>query len=254
MRELFQYRELIKSFVIRDLKIMYKNSYLGFFWSFLNPLCRAVVFYIIFDKIFHVGIEHFVIYLLCAILAWMFFADSLNCATFSIVNNAGLIKKVYSPLEIYPLSSILTRIVNFLLSLVVLFLWILFCRIKLNFSLLYLPLIILIQLIFTIGIGFFLAAAYVFFRDLGHLLELILLVWFYFTPIFYKVEMVPIRFRFFYLLNPMAALITFYRDLLLYSRYPDLKLLGITTITSLISLVIGWSVFNFHSQRFAEEI
>ncbi len=254
MIELFKYRELIKNLVIKDLKLMYKNSSLGFFWSLLNPLLRTFVFYFVFTKIFHIGIEHFVVYLLCGILAWMFFASSLNQATTSIVNNASLIKKVYFPREIYPLSSTLSNLVNFLLALVVLFLWILFSGIKLNFSIIYLPLIILIQLIFTIGMGLLFSTIYVFIRDLGHLLELILLAWFYASPIFYQVSMVPSKIRHIYMLNPMAALITSYRDIFLYGRHPDLKLLGITTLTSIITLVIGWLLFSFHSKKFAEEI
>ncbi len=254
MIELFRYGELLKNLVIKDLKLTYKNSSLGFFWSLLSPLLRTLIFYVVFTKIFLINIEHYVIYLLSGILAWMFFANSLNFATRSIVDNSALIKKVYFPREIYPLSSTVAQLINFTLALAVLFLWVFFSGIDVGLPLLYLPLIIVLQLIFTVGIGLLFATIYVFTRDLGHLLELILMAWMYMTPIFYNVAMVPERFRQIYLLNPMAALITFYREIILYNRYPDLELLGITTLTTLIILIIGYSIFNHHSKRFAEEI
>jgi len=254
MLELFRYGELLKNLVIKDLKLTYKNSFLGFFWSLLSPLLRTLIFYVVFTKIFRIGIEHYVIYLLSGILAWMFFANSLNFATTSIVSNSALIKKVYFPREIYPVSSTFAQLINFALAMVVLFLWVIFSKIDMGLPLIYLPLIIVLQLILTVGVGLIFATIYVFVRDLGHLLELILMAWMYASPIFYNLDMVPERFRQIYLLNPMAALITFYRDIILYNRHPGLKLLGITSLTSLITLVIGWLIFNHYSKRFAEEI
>ena len=132
IKELFQYRELIKNFVIRDLKVMYKNSYLGFFWSLLSPFIRTLIFYLVFTKIFHIEIENFVIYLFCGFLAWTFFARSASIATKSIVGNTSLIQKVYFPREIFPLSIVLSQLIHFLLALVVLFLWILLSGINLT--------------------------------------------------------------------------------------------------------------------------
>ncbi|MFH2068539.1 MAG: ABC transporter permease [Candidatus Omnitrophota bacterium] len=254
MFELFHYGELLKNLVVKDLKLTYKNSFLGFFWSLLNPLLRTFIFYFVFTKIFRIGIEHYVIYLLSGILAWMFFANSLNFATRSIVDNSALIKKVYFPREIYPVSSTLAQLINFALALIILFLWVFFSKIDMGLSLIYLPLIIVLQLIFTIGVGLLFATIYVFVRDLGHLLELILMAWMYMTPIFYNVDMVPERFRQIYLLNPMAALLSFYRDIILYNHCPGLKLLAVTFLTSLFTLIIGWLIFNHYSKRFAEEI
>jgi len=254
IKELFEFRELIKNFVIRDLKVMYKNSYLGFFWSLLNPLARTFVFYLVFEKIFHIGIENFVVYLFCGFLMWMFFSRSVSFATTSIMNNASLIQKVYFPREILPLTCVLSQLIHFALALLVLFLWLLISKIKPTIYILFLPLIILLQFIFTLGVSFIFATANVFVRDIEHLMELILLVWFYATPIFYNVDRIPEKIRTIYLLNPTASLVTFYRNIFLYGKIPNFYFLTISFLISIFTLIMGWLYFQIQSKKFPEEI
>lgn len=254
IKELFQYRELIKSLVIKDIKIKYKNSYLGFFWSLLNPLCRTIVFYIIFGKVLHIDIENFIIYLFCGFLVWMFFSNSLSFASVSIVKNAPLIQNVYFPREVLPLSCVLSQLIHFFLAFLVLFFWVILLKIKITLFILYLPLIILLQFAFTLGVSFIFSTLNVFIRDIEHLMELILLVWFYATPIFYNVDSIPEKVRNIYLLNPTASLVTFYRDIILYNKKPDFNLLLSTTIVVFLVLIIGWLYFQSQAKKFPEEI
>ena len=178
----------------------------------------------------------------------------LLTGTPSITNNASLIQKVYFPREILPLTCVLSQLIHFALALLVLFLWLLISKIKPTIYILFLPLIILLQFIFTLGVSFIFATANVFVRDIEHLMELILLVWFYATPIFYNVDRIPEKIRTIYLLNPTASLVTFYRDIFLYGKLPNFYFLTISFLISIFTLIVGWLYFQIQSKKFPEEI
>lgn len=267
--EVYQYRELVRNLVVRDLKVRYKNSVLGFLWSLVNPLLMMIVFTVVFQILLPQDIRIFPIFVLCALLPWNWFAASLNEAIPSIVNNAHLIKKVYFPREVLPLSVVLANGVNFLLALVVLFAVIFVYGIHLSRWVLLLPLIMLIQLCFTLGVAFFLSTANVFYRDTGVIMEVVLLAWFFLTPIFYPVTVapayheilgvtVPVQ-RLMYIVNPMASLISAYRDILWGSLTgppgaPAFDFLSRTLVTSVVILVAGYLFFLRFSRTFGEEV
>jgi lipopolysaccharide transport system permease protein len=264
---LLQYRELIYNLVVRDLKVRYKNSVLGVFWSLMNPLLMMVVFTVVFTVMAPVrsaSAQNYPVFILCGLLPWNFFTASVMGSTMSIVINAPLIKKVYFPREVLPISMVLANLVNFLIALIVLFGMILLFQVPLTVWLLYLPLIILIQMIFTLGIGFFLAAINVFYRDTQQIMDVVLLAWFFVTPIFYPIDILPRSYQLFgitldvwrlvYILNPMASLVANYRVVLYYGAPPAMDFLIRTAITAGIVFVIGWVVFNRYSWRFAEEL
>lgn len=269
--ELYYYRELIRNLVVRDLKVRYKNSVLGFLWSLVNPLLMMLVFTVVFQIMLpNEQIRAFPIFVLCALLPWNWFAASLNEAIPSIVNNAHLIKKVYFPREVLPLSVVLANGVNFTLALLVLFAMIFVYGVHLSAWVLLLPAIMAVQLLFTLGVAFFLSAVNVFYRDTGVIMEVVLLAWFFLTPIFYPVTLlsahreiwgitVPVQ-RLVYILNPMASLISAYRDILWGSLEggppgaPGLDFLGRTVITSIAILVAGYLFFTRHSRTFGEEV
>lgn len=254
LQEIFEYRELILNLAVRDLKVRYKGSFLGFFWSFLNPLLMMAVLFIIFSKIFRIQIENFPIFLLAGILPWQFFATVFSDTTKTITENANLIKKVYFPKEALILSIILSNLVNFLLSLFVLFIFILFCKIKLTLLIFLLPFILIIQLIFLIGMGLIFSALNVFFRDTIWIVNILLLAWFYLTPIFYPVKMIPKEYLSFYMLNPMAAIVSAYRNILLYGNMFNVTYLAATFFISLVLLFIGLKTYQKVSDIFPEEI
>lgn len=262
--ELYRYRELIQSLVIRDLKVRYKNSVLGVLWSLLNPLLMTLVFTIVFTLMIPSDIEDYPVFFLCGFLPWSFLSASLTGATGSIVDNASLVKKVYFPREILPLSEVLSNLVNFLLALVVLFAVIFISQVGLTPAALMLPLIVLAQVMFIMGIALLLSTANVFFRDTQHILEIVLLAWFFLTPIFYPIKTLPESAQILGLtvdvqlwvrrLNPMASLVASYRDVLYWGEPTGWDFFLRTFVTCLVVMVVGYLVFCRFSSVFGEEV
>jgi len=183
----------------------------------------------------------------------VFFSSSVSVATNAIVDNFNLVKKVYFPRKILPLSIILSNFINFLLSLVVLFIFLyLIFGIKLKASILYLPLIILLQLLFISGFCFITASLNVYYRDVKYIIEILMTLWFYATPIFYTLDMVPRWLLPVFYLNPMASLITLYRQILVYGTGPDPLYLSVTILISIALLKIGIFLSDKYEYVFAD--
>jgi lipopolysaccharide transport system permease protein len=265
LKELYRYRGLIRNLVVSELKVRYKNSALGFVWSLLNPLGMMVVFTVVFGVLWpNNQIEKYPLFLLTGLLPWNYFAASINSSTNSIVANSNLIKKVYFPREVLPISSVLAQLINFLLAFVVLFTVLLIFRSNLSPWLPLLPAIILIQTVFTIGVALILSTLNVFYRDTTIILEVVILAWFFLTPIFYSVEMLPASYdlmgltldarRIYYIANPMASLVNMYRDMLYYGYRTDPDFFLRTTLTALVVFGLGFSFFMRYSGRFGEEV
>lgn len=254
LKEIYKFKNLVYNLVSRDLKVKYKGSILGFFWSLLNPLIMLIVYTIAFKYIIRIRVENFPIFFLCAFLPWTFLSLSLSMAVSSIKDNANLVKKIYFPREILPLSIVLSNLVQFLLTFIILIPALLLFKIKLGLPLLFLPLIIIFQLAFTSGLSFIFSSLNVFYSDVRHLLEILLQIWFWLTPIIYPVSLVPERFQALYRLNPMVLFVESYRKSLLDNKGLALTDLGSLFAISLIFLVIGYLVFLSYNRRFAEEI
>lgn len=262
--ELYDYRELIRNLVIRDLKVRYKNSILGVLWSLLNPLLMTVVFTVVFTLMIPSGSqENYPVFFMCGFLPWTFLSGSLLGGTGSIVNNAPLIKKVYFPREILPISEVLSNLINFFIALIVLFALVLAFGIPLTAAVLMLPLIILAQVMFVAGMALILTTANVFYRDTQHILEIVMQAWFFLTPIFYPIDILPeskvilgmtvdiqLWLR---RLNPMASLVASYRDVLYRGNFTGADFFLRTFVTCLGILVIGYLVFCRFSSVFGEE-
>lgn len=264
-QELLRYRDLIRNLVVSELKARYKNSVLGFVWSLLNPLAMMMVFTVVFGVLWpNHDIRNYPIFLLCGLLPWNTFAASITGSMTSIVANSNLIKKVYFPREVLPIAAVLAQLVNFLLALLVLFAALLVFRANFSPWLWTLPLIILIQTCFTLGIGLILSTLHVFYRDTLMVMEVVMLAWFFLTPIFYSVRQLPAAYtllgieldvhRLFYILNPMASIINVYRDLLYYGYRTDPDFFIRTTLTALLVLLFGYWFFARYSDRFGEEV
>jgi len=272
LRELVAYRYLIGNLVIRDLKVRYKNSILGIAWSMLNPLLMMLVFTVVFTVLAG-GMEVAVppAFILSGLLPWNFFAGTVAVATHSFVGNAHLIKKVYFPREVLPLSVTLSNLVHFLIALPVYFGLAILMGIpgaeggSFFPHLLWLPLIILVEVIFALGISLVLATINVFYRDMGIIMETLMMAWFFVTPIFYDFEKtlgvtrnilgmeIPIS-RLAFILNPMASLVAAYRDAMYYGRPMALDFFLRTALTAVIVLAVGYWVFQRFSWRFGEEL
>lgn len=268
---LWTFRELLQNLVVRDLKVRYKNSILGFLWSLVNPLLLMAVFTVVFTIMLpNLSVPKFPVFVLCALLPWNFFNTSISGALASIAQGGYLIRKVYFPREVLPFSVVLANFVNLLLSFPALALLMVIFKVPFTIFILYLPFIILVQLAFTFGIALLLATLNVFYRDTGHIMEVLMQAWFFLTPVFYPLTLVPewqtvfglaipVR-RLAYILNPMASIIESYRSVL-YGTVaggppgaPAMDFLARTAVTALIVFVIGYWVFGHYSSRFGEEV
>ena len=265
LAELARYRDLVRNLVVSELKARYKNSVLGFVWSLLNPLGMMVVFTVVFGVLWpNNQIEKYPLFLLTGLLPWNFFSASVVSSINSIVNNGSLIKKVYFPREALPIATVLAQLANFLLAFIVLFAVLLVFRSNLSPWLWLLPVIILIQTGFTLGIALVLSTLNVFYRDTAIVMEVIMLAWFFLTPIFYSVRQLPAHYEFMgftldvhrilYILNPMASLVNMYRDMLYYGYRTGPDFFIRTALTALAVLAFGYWFFTRYSGRFGEEV
>ncbi len=271
LRELWSYRELVWTLVVRDLKVRYKNSMLGFLWSLLNPLLLMLVFTVVFTVMLpSLETPRFPVFVLSALLPWNFFSSSVLSGVNAITGNGHLIKKVYFPREILVISSVLANLVNLLLALPVLFVLMAVMGVPFTPVLLYLPVIMFVQLIFTIGIVLILSTTNVFYRDVSVIMEVVMQAWFFLTPVFYSVDLLPeiatigtlvlpIR-RLLYILNPMASIVASYRSVL-YGftngsppAAPAWDFFSRTAVTAVVVLVVGYWYFTKKSHRFGEEV
>lgn len=243
-QELFNYRSLVRNLVMKDLKVRYKNSFLGFLWSLLNPLLMMLVYTTVFKTLLSTSIENFEVFILVALLPWNWCARSLaGCAT-SLIDNSTIINKVYFPRILLPVSVVASEAINYLLALPALFLLMLYFQIPFTPWIAYLPVLFVIQAILLVGLGLFLAALNVVFRDTGVILEVLLLAWFFLTPIFYDIKQLVSAdaVGWMYRLNPMASIIQEYRIILYQGGAPGL-LFDIRAAATCIGIFLVGSIF-----------
>ena len=239
-----KYKFLIKQLVNRDFKAKYKRSILGIFWSFLNPLLNMMVQYIVFSNLFRFEIEYFPVYLLCGNVIFSYFSESSGMAISSITGNAHLITKVYVPKYVYPLTRILSSLINLVISLIPLFLVALISGLQPTFALLLLPYPLICLAFFCFGIGMLLAAGMVFFRDVQFLWGVLTTIWMYLTPIFYPVSILEEHLKWVIRINPLYYYITFVRSCVISGVSPPPALYVPCAAYAIAFLLIGGYVFK----------
>jgi ABC-type polysaccharide/polyol phosphate export permease len=253
--ELVHYRELIRNLVARDLKVRYRNSILGFLWCLLNPLLMMGVFTFVFTVLMRNNLPNYPVFILVGILAWNYHSTAVSAAITSITSNSALVMKVYFPREVLPISVVLSNGVNFVLALIALFVMIFAFGIHLSASILLLPVIFVVQTVFSCALALFLAAITVFYRDVQNIMETLLLAWFFLTPIVWRMEdLFPSYGRLMYIINPLASIISAYRDVLYGGGMPGLDFLGRTFVTSVVLLIVGYHFFRRSAKRFGEAL
>jgi lipopolysaccharide transport system permease protein len=252
LKAAWAYRDLLRHLVLRDLRHKYKGSSLGFAWSLLHPVLMATVYTVAFKLIVRIEIEHFPLFLLSGLLPWMFFTAALSGASSAIVDNGMLVRKVAFPRLILPLAAVAAQLVQFALMYLVIVPLLVVFGVGLSPALVGLIPVILLQVIFTAGLGLLLATAYVYARDTRHLLEVGLQVWFWMTPVVYSVAMVPAALGRYLHWNPMARFITAYHDIVVGGRAPSLATFGILLACAGVAGAAGLIVFSRHQRRFAE--
>lgn len=253
LKELYRYRALVAALVNRHLAMRYRGSVLGFLWSFLNPLMLMLVYTLVFKYYIRFDqVENYTIFMFCGLLPWLWFSSGLIEGVTSIVSSGHLITKSMFPAHILPVVSTITSLIHFLLSLPLLFIFMLVTGAHLHISLLALPLIIVVQFVLLFGLTLSLSAINVRFRDTQHLVGNLLTFLFFLCPIIYPVSVVPERFRFTLELNPLALITEFYHLVIIEGHLPSLWSVSYVLLLSLLALLIGNAVYNAYRETFAE--
>ncbi|MBE6146874.1 MAG: ABC transporter permease [Firmicutes bacterium] len=254
-QNLYAYRQLLKSNVQKEIRGKYKGSFLGVLWSFVNPLLMTLVYAIVFPFILKSTEPHYLTYLVIGILPWNYFTTVIGQGTTTILLNGGILKKVYFPREILPISVNLSGAVNFLISCIVMCLFLIFSGIGFSWHILFFPLIMIIQFLIQQAIIFITGAINVYVRDAEYIINFFINMLFYATPILYSKDLFAgTVVEWVIKLNPVAILINSYRDIFYYQTIPDIPLLLILLTISVICLYLGLRVFRKLEKGFAEEL
>jgi ABC-type polysaccharide/polyol phosphate export permease len=245
--ELYRFRELLALLVGRDLKVRYKRSVLGMFWTMLNPLLQMAVYTLVFSQIMRMGLPQFPVFLLAGLLPWSFVSVATTGSAHSLLNNQGLIRKVAVPQAVYPLAVVGSKLVDLLFSLVPLaIIAALMGRTPGPAWLALLPALVLATA-FTTGLSLLLSSLTVFFRDLRHLIDVLFQVWFYLTPVLYPasfLENLHPALRTALSLNPAAPIVRLFQEAIYEGRFPAGDTVALAALFATGTLVVGWSAFR----------
>ena len=235
---------------LKDLRVRYKRSILGFLWALLNPLLLMIVLTIVFSTVMRFPIDNYAVFLISTLVPWTFFSQALSYATESIVGNGNLLKKVNIGKSVFPAAAILSNLINFFLSLIPLILLLLALQFPVHLTWLYIPVPLLGLIAFTLGIGFFCAAANVFFRDVSHIIQIVLSAMFYFCPILYSLDLIPEQYRFYFRLNPMLYILNGFRMSIYYGMLPSIQSAAMSLLCGFGALIIGYRFYRNYQDSF----
>ena len=244
IREVRENRELTWALALKELRVRYKRSVLGFLWALLNPLLMMAILTIVFSNIVRLPVQSYAVFLLSALLPWTFFAQALSYSVESVVGNGELLKKVKVATSVFPIAAVLANTVNFLLSLLPMIVILAVLRFPFHWTWIWLPVPLVALVLFTMGCGFFCAAANVFYRDVSHIIQIVLTGWFYLSPVMYALEFLPQRYRSVFRLNPMLYLLNEFRLSIYYGQLPTAQSVIITLLIGLITLWAGYAIFR----------
>jgi len=255
LRGLVQYGHLLRNLVVKDLKLKYRGSVLGFVWSLANPLLMIAVYTVAFTYILRIRTPGFVFYLMLGVLAWTFFANATAMSTGSIVDNGGLARSVWFPRAILPIASVLFNFAQYLLTVAV-FLPVLMVLYEVPPAapMLAYPAFLVLQLLFTIGVALLLAVGTAFFRDVRHLVDVALAVLFWATPVLYETAQLPARLRSLILLTPLSPYVTAYHDVFYYRRWPSIETWSLAVVYAVVALVSGLWLMSRNEDQLTERI
>ena len=255
-KDLYNYRELLKTSVKKDIGGKYKHSFLGVLWSFINPLLQILVYALIFPLVMKNSgsYKDYTVFMVCGLIPWAYFTTVINRASFIMIENGNILKKVYFPRSILPLSLVTSETINFLVSCIIILVFIVIKGFGISKFILFFPLVLLIQYVLLLGIALIFSAVTVYMRDIQHFIGVVLQLLFYATPIVYSIDTIPENFRWILKWNPMTYIIEGYRAIFYNQTMPDLKSLGVLGIISIIILIVGYLLFNKLQKRFAEEL
>ena len=253
--ELYQYRELLKTSIKKEIRGKYKASFLGVLWSFINPLLQVLVYAIVFPYMMRDTGDDYIIYLVTGILPWTFFQTVINECVISVKKNSGIIKKVYFPRVILPLSSAISGLINFFISCLIILFFCLIFKVGFSWHFLYAIPLAIIECVLALGIGLALGAVDAYVQDLEYIVNFILMMAFYGSPIVYQMSLFESNTLFLKIiqLNPMTKIIMGYRDAFLYHVTPPLTDFIYVSVIAWIVLVLGYMIFKKLEKGFAEQ-
>ncbi len=251
LRGIIQYRDLVFQLVRRDVLTRYKRSVLGIAWTMLQPLGMMIILTLVFSTLFS-RVRGYPTYILTGLIAWTFFSQTTNAIISQTVWGGELFRRIYLPRTAFAVSSIGTGLVNIVLSLVPLFSIMVLTGTKLHWTILIIPLVLILLAAFTLGVGLIISTLAVFFPDVSEMYQILLLAWMYLTPIIYPEEIIPQAYRFWiFNLNPMYHLVKIFRMPVYDGLLPDWKTMLVGTIVSLVTLLVGWFVYSRKADEFA---
>jgi lipopolysaccharide transport system permease protein len=252
--ELWEHRSLILNFAISDLKIRYKNSVLGFIWTFLEPLFILGVLYLVFSNIFKNDMENYPLYLLLGLIMWNMFSRGTTLGQNSILSKTGIMTQIYFPRDIAPISSTLTSLLMFSFEIIVFGIFMIAFQFTPGINILFFPLIILVEFILILGITFPLSVLNVKFRDVQFIWNVVLQAGFFLTPIFYKLTFLPTWMQEILRFSPLVQILTISHELVLYNKLPSLDSVVILLSTTLFIFGVGYIIFKKLESKIIEEL
>jgi ABC-2 type transport system permease protein len=252
--ELWDYRTFFLTLVMSELRTRYKGSILGFLWTFINPLLILFVYYVVFTMVMKVRLSNYAMFLFIGILSWNMMSSGILSSISIITRQSGLIKKIYFPRVILPLSVVSASMINYLFSLIVLIPLLLVAKLYPNINWIYLPVVFLIQMLIASGISLLLSSINVFIRDVEHVMGIIFMLLFYLTPIVYTLNMVPLNYHLLIKLNPFSDVVLADQSIFYYGQPPHWKMLIYSFIISILVFSLGYTLFLKLNRKFAEEI
>jgi len=242
-KEIYQNRELIWALALKDLQVRYKRSALGFLWALLNPLMMMVILTMVFSKLLPAQ-DHYSIFLMSGLLPWTFFSQALSYSADSIVTNGDLLKKVYVTKSVFPVAATLSNVINFALSMIPLVLLLAVLRFPFHRTWPYVLVPFASLLLIALGFGFFVAMANVFFRDVAHILQIVLQAWYFVTPVMYPIDIIPAQYRRLFQLNPVLYPVNGFRLAIYYGQLPSLQSMAASLAGGAIACYLGYWVFR----------
>lgn len=255
IKNIWKYREMLYELTCRELRGKYKGSILGFLWTYINPLAQMAIYYFVFSQIFRNGIEQFHIYLIVSMFPWNMFTGGVLQGLGSIRYQGDLVKKVYFPRQILPMVSMTVNCINMLISFVIIYSILLISGWGINLRIQgWLLLVVLIEYLFSLGLALLLSAVEVYFRDIEHIVTVLMMVWMYVTPMFYSLDDIPEKFLIAFRLNPMLYIVGSYQQILYYKLAPKSEYIFKAIVCASVSLFIGGIMFSVLEKRFAEEL
>jgi lipopolysaccharide transport system permease protein len=254
IKEIYLYREMLRNLVSKEIRARYKASVLGFLWTFANPLLTLAVYSFVFSVVMKSGIQHYSMFLFVALLPWNYLSMSIIQGTASLVQNVSLVKKIYFPRVILPLSMVLANMINYLLGLIILIPALALFHIRFTIALVAFPVVLVVETLLVTALTLIVAVGNVYFRDLEHIIGIFIMLWFFLTPIVYSIDTIPANLHIFFNFNPASPIIEAYRAIFLYGKWPDWVTLGWLAFVLFLLLLVCWFAFMRLQRTVAEEI